>query len=338
MSLSRQDWIKILLGITVSVISLTVILYFIDLDRVIAALRVADYRFVALLFVVSLFWTVVRAAAWRTLLQEQAKFLDVYLAINEGYLLNNVLPLRLGEVGRAFLLARKAGLSFVHVMSTVIIERGIDLGFAAGLLLVTLPFVVGTDFAAGAALVAGGLVVGGLLALHLLARNRQRAQGWIAQLAERLPLLQRVAGERQMEAFFDGLAALVDGRRFARVMLWMTLNWGIGLLQYYLLLRAFFPDVRLLWAAFTLAVLAMGVAAPSSPGAVGVLEAAMMAALLAFGLDRNTALAAALMAHLTNYIQTGIIGSYGLLRDGLSLGSVFRDVRKISPASPQKGG
>jgi uncharacterized protein (TIRG00374 family) len=338
MALSRQDWLKILLGITVSVVSLAVILYFIDLQRVAAALRLADYRYIALLFLASLAWLGVRALAWRTLLQEQASFRDVFLALNEGYLLNNVLPLRLGEVGRAFLLARKAGLGFVQVMSTVIIERAMDLGFAAGLLLATLPFVVGTDLAAGAALVAGGLVLGGLLTLHLLARNRDRATVWITRLAERLPVLQRFTGGHTLGAFFDGLAALVDARRFARVLLLMALNWGIGLLQYYLLLQAFFPEVRLLWAAFTLAVLAMGIAAPSSPGAVGVMEAAIMAALLAFGLDRNTALAAALMAHLANYAITGIIGAYALLRDGLSLGAVFRDVRKISPAAPSKGG
>lgn len=336
MSLSKQDWWKILLGVAISALAVAIILYVIDFERLIEALRLADYRYVALLIVSTFAWLLLRAVVWRTLLEEKASFREVFLTLNEGYLLNNVLPLRLGEVGRAFLLGRKAGLGFLQVMSTVVVERSLDLGFAAGLLLVTLPFVVGTDFAGQAAVIAGTLVASGLLTLHLLARNREWALRQFQRLSERLPFLQKL-GRRQLDAFFDGLAALTDARRFARVLALMAANWGLALVQFYVLLRAFFPEAQPLWAGFTLAVMAMGVAAPSSPGAVGVLEGAVMAALAAFNVDPSAALAAAITAHLTNYLLTGVIGAYALARDGLSLGSIFRDVRKISPAAEQEG-
>jgi uncharacterized membrane protein YbhN (UPF0104 family) len=103
-------------------------------------------------------------------------------------------------------------------------------------------------------------------------------------------------------------------------------------------MRAFFPEARLVWATLTLGVMAMGIAIPSSPGAVGVLEIAIMGALSVFGVDPSTALAAALTAHLTNYLVTGLIGAYAFLKDGLSLAGVFRDVRNISPSSPDEAG
>jgi uncharacterized protein (TIRG00374 family) len=334
MSLTRQDWRKILPGIAVSLLALAVIFYWVDFQRLGQALQLADYGYIALLFLISLVWIGVRGLVWRALLQEQASYSQVFLTLNEGYLLNNLLPFRLGEVGRAFLLGRKANLEFLQVVSTVLIERAMDVAFAAGLLLTTLPFVVGGGLAREAAISAGALVLAGLFGLHLLARNQAWTSRQFEALSVRLPILRRFIGAQQLDAFFAGLAALVDGQRFLKALFLMTLNWAIAVGQFYVLLRAFFPQARLLWAPFTVSVMALGIAAPSSPGAVGVLELAIMGALSAFKLDASTALAAALTAHLTNYLITGVIGAFALLKDGLTLSGVFREVRQISPPKP----
>ncbi|OGO33873.1 MAG: hypothetical protein A2W35_01050 [Chloroflexi bacterium RBG_16_57_11] len=174
--------------------------------------------------------------------------------------------------------------------------------------------------------------------LHLLARNQSWANLQYEHWSQRLPAMRKLLKPGQLEALFEGLVVLVDGRRFLRVLLLMILNWGIAILQFYILLRAFFPQAELVWAMLTLGVMAMGVAVPSSPGAVGVLEISIMGALSVFGVDASTALAAALTAHLTNYLVTGLIGAYAFLKDGLSLTGVFRDVRKISPSSTEETG
>jgi hypothetical protein len=333
---TRQDWRKVIPGILISLLALAAIFYLVDLEQLLASLRLADPRFIILLFATTLLWIFLRSVVWRTLLQERAPLGMVFLTLNQGYVLNNLLPFRLGEVGRAFLLSRKAHLGFLQVFSTVLIERAMDVALAAGVLLVSLPFVVGGNFAWQAAILTGGLVLLGLGLLHLLARN----QGWARTQYERwsqgVPWVSKALKPAQFEAFFEGLAALVDGRRFARVLLWMLLNWGVAVAQFYLLMRAFFPQAELVWATLTLGVMALGVAVPSSPGAVGVLEIAIMGALSVFGVDPSTALAAALTAHLTNYLLTGLIGAYAFLKDGLSLAGVFRDVRQISSTPPQE--
>jgi hypothetical protein len=131
-------------------------------------------------------------------------------------------------------------------------------------------------------------------------------------------------------AFFSGLEALTDARRFLLTILLMALNWGIALLQFFVLLRAFFPGAQLLWAAFVLGVMSLGIAAPSSPGAIGVMEIAIVGALSAFKIDPSTSLAAALTAHFTNYFVTGIFGLYALAHDGLTLTGLYRDVSQVS--------
>jgi uncharacterized protein (TIRG00374 family) len=305
-----------------------VVFYFADLGKMGRALLSADLRYVAAAFLLSIVWLTVRAQVWYTLLQARARFGQVFVTISEGYLLNNLLPFRLGEVGRAFLLSHKAKLDFWQVMSTILVERILDLALATGLLLATLPFVVGASWAQQAAWVAGILVVVGLGGLVLLARQRRWAEGVFNQLARRVPLLGRI-GAGRVGAFFEGLEILAHGRTFLVALGWISLNWGLAILEYYVLMLAFFPQGKFLWAAFSLGVVSLGVAAPSSPGAVGVMELALVGALAVFQLDPSTSLAFALSAHLLNYLLTGVIGAFALAREGESLASLYRRIRHL---------
>jgi uncharacterized protein (TIRG00374 family) len=167
----------------------------------------------------------------------------------------------------------------------------------------------------------------GLVFLYLLARRRDQALALFERLSVRWSLLNRLGG-RVLPAFLNGLGVLNNFSQFARGALWIMLNWVIALGQYYLLLQAFFPGARPLWAGFSLGVAAIGIAVPSSPGSVGVMEASLVGALSVFGLDPSVALAFALTAHLLHYFTTGVIGAYALVKDGESLSGLYRRVRE----------
>jgi hypothetical protein len=234
----------------------------------------------------------------------------------------------LGEVGRSYLLARKSNLDFWQVVSTVIVERLMDLALAAGLLLSTLPFVVGATWARQAAILVGLIVILGFAGLYLLARSQERAMRLIERLGARWPVILRLSGKR-LTSFFAGLNVITDGARFLKAVAWMLLNWLVAISQYTMMVNAFFPGTRLLWAAFSLAVAAVGIAAPSSPGALGVLELSIVGALSLFGLDASVALALAITIHLVQYLITGILGAIGLAKDGESLIQIYRRVRGL---------
>jgi hypothetical protein len=271
-------------------------------------------------------WLLVRAAAWRTLLQQRVSISDAFFALCEGYLMNNVLPFRLGEVGRAYLVGRRANLGFWQVLPTIIIERAIDVALGVGLFISMLPFVVGVEQAPLASLITGILVVCGLGFLYALARYRSAVEQLIENAGQRWPWLQRLLGQR-VSAFLDGLAIMANLGLFLRSLSWMLLNWGMGILQFYFYVRAFFPQGELLWAAFILGALALGISAPSTPGSLGVYEGTLVAALALFVDDPSQSLAMALTAHAIQYIVTGIPGIYGLYRDGESLSSLYQKAR-----------
>ena len=312
----------------ISLLSLAVVFYFADLRQLRDALKLADYRLVLVGLVGSLLWLAVRGLAWRALLKQSASFSQVFLSLNEGYLLNNFLPFRLGEVGRAFLLARKAGLDFWRVISSILIERSLDLFLAAGLLFSTLPLVAGASWARQAAIIVGIAVLAGMVVLYLLALNRDWALRLFDRLAGRWSLLKRLGG-KILPAFLSGLSILTEGLQFVRAAGLMILDWMLALLQYYLLMRAFLPEAKPLWVAFSLGVTALGIAIPSSPGAVGVMELSLVGALSIFGLNPSTALAFALTSHFIQYLTTGVIGIYALAKDGESLAGLYHRVRGI---------
>jgi uncharacterized protein (TIRG00374 family) len=284
-------------------------------------------------------WLIVRGKVWRTLLQNKATYKDAFITVNEGYLLNNILPFRLGELGRAFLIGRKAHIDFWQVIPSILIERSLDLAIAVGLFMSTLPFVIGISWARQAAIAIGIVVLLALGGIYILARNRERVMSWIERLGERWRLVKKLTG-RRVVAFFDGLGIITDGKLFLAALGWEGLDWLISILQYYLFLRTFFSAPQLLWVIFALGVGALGIAAPSSPGAIGVFEAVLVGALVIFGLDASPATAFALSLHFANYLLTGLIGGYGLYKDGESLSGLYSRLGRMKSeegAPPQEG-
>ena len=312
-------------GAVVSVLLIAAILYFVDLSKVIAAIRSADYRFLAIAAVLSLAWMFVRAMVWRTLLQERASYRDVLMSLGEGYLLNSILPFRLGEIGRAFMLSRKSKLAFAEILPTIIIERVVDIGYTAGLFLAALPFVAGAAGAGRIGLVIGAIVVVGLVGMYIVARNDAWALGVFHRLSARWPVVQRVGGSI-LEPFLTGLTVLTNGWVFARFLFWMTLNWAVATLNYYLVIRAFFPQTQLTWAMFGLGAAAFGGAVPSLPGAVGTFEGAFGGALTLLTGDQSTSLAVALVARFLNYLASFSFGGFALAQEGESLSTIYRQL------------
>jgi uncharacterized protein (TIRG00374 family) len=318
-------------GAVISLLLIAAILYFVDLRAMVDAIRNANYTLLAIGTVLGFVWMAVRAIAWRTLLRNRASYQDVFFTVGEGYLLNNFLPFRLGEIGRAFLLSRKSDLHFMEILPTIVIERAMDLGFSAVILLAAIPFVVGAEGAEQIGIIVGIVILAAFVILYLMARYNQWALDLFHRLSARWPVLQR-AGGSFLESFFLGLGVLKDGWLFVRFLFWMTVNWGIAVISYTLIIRAFFPQAQLVWGMFGLGVGAFGNAIPALPGAVGTLEGAFggAATLLAGPGSESRALAFALTVRFYNYLNSAVVGGIGLLREGQTLSGIYEQLKNLS--------
>nr|BAL57495.1 hypothetical conserved protein [uncultured Chloroflexota bacterium] len=315
-------------GTAISLILLLLILRTVDLPKTLQALRQANGLWLGLAFLISPIWLAVRAAVWRTLLRNRPAYVDVLLSAGEGYLLNNFLPFRLGEVGRALLLSRKSALSMSAILPTILIERIVDLGFAALFLLAALPFALESRGARAIGLLVAGLVLGGLFGLAILARFQGQAVRLFERLTLRWPVLQR-GGGKALASFLSGLSVINEGRVFLPFLSWMILNWLIAWVAYFIMVRAYFPQAQPFWGMLGLGAAALGGAIPSLPGALGTFEGAFGGALALLGGDASTALAVALTARLYNYFNSLLFGIPGMVRDGESLPHLYAQLRAL---------
>ncbi len=313
-------------GLLISLVAIIVVANVINFRDLLSALRSFRPLYLALLVIFTVMFLLGRGMASKTLLEDKVTFKQAFFAINAGYLLNNLFPLRAGEVGRAVLLGQTSGLGVMHVLSTIVIERAFDLAIAAGLLLSTLPLALEMDWARPVAMLTLVLVVAMIAAMFFAARYRETVQRWGHWLGKRIPLVDRYIVP-QLDSLLRGMSVLVQPRRFLISLFWILFTWVLAVMSYYVMLLSLKPDAPLWWAAFIDAVLAMGIAVPSAPGALGVFEAAIVGAMSILGFTPEAGLAYAVIIHFQQWIITAALGIYGLVSQGKSLTTFFKDLR-----------
>ncbi len=320
-----------LVGLVVSLAALALAFRGVRVAEMLAALRRANYLYVALAVGLNLLGLYARAMSWYVILGAQVPYRRAFAALNEGYLLNNVLPLRLGEVGRAYLVSRGQAFSTSQALSSVLVERMIDLCMILGLLGVFVPLVAGLDWARQAAVTWVAFTALALVGLFWLARSRALVLRLFGRVADRLPNLKLQRWEGQLGAFIDGMSALRNGRRFAGAALCSGLAWllaGAGNSVLLLALPIQLDTSVVVAGFFALVVCGLGAALPSAPASAGVFELSVVAALSAFHVESSLALSYALAYHLVFFGLTSGLGALALTREGESLAHLARAVQE----------
>jgi glycosyltransferase 2 family protein len=265
---------------------------------------------------------VLRAERWRSLFLPSSRppFRETLAALLVAYFFNNLLPLRPGEVARVLWLRRYADTSAAESGVTVIVERAYDILALLLLLFVVAPFLPEVSWLDAAAVLAAVFAVLLAAAIVVVAVWRERPVLWAARLASRvLPVAPERLDEIARNAAL-GLAGLHRPRIAAAVFGWTLLSWAALAGSNAALLAGF--DFGLSTEDVLLAGLLVAIATnlamvlPSSPGALGVFEAATVVALGAFGVDDSEALSYALVLHALNLLPYLALGAIVLRRAG----------------------
>lgn len=331
-----------LLGVIVSAAAVYAILSQVDLGLLRDALAEARYVYLIPTFILLLAGQITRAARWRALLNGGLGLGRSFRILNISYLVNGVLPFRLGEVARMYLAARTDPPVRVFTSaSTIIVERLLDLLAvlvmlgAALALSPTLP----PEYRSAAAVGVVTLIVG-FGVLIILANRRNQAHALLALVGRILPapLLRRITG--WFDSFLDGLLPLSRPAMMARVVFWTAVSWGFSVAAGYVLMFAFFD--RASWAATFLyiAAAAFAIAVPAVPGNIGTYEWAVMLALSALGYGEPTSpvlVSFAVVVHGVNLALYAVFGAVGIVQEGVTLGHLARAAGHLnrSEAAPQ---
>jgi uncharacterized protein (TIRG00374 family) len=316
-----RGW-KIALGLAVSAVALWVTLRHVDREGFVRAVASARPAWLALALGAFVAMFALRAARWAVLLGG-TPFWPTFHALNIGYLMNGTLPLRVGEVGRAYAVSQRTGVGMARALSSVVVERVMDLAavvllFAGFASRVPMP----EAFSRAASLGAVSVVVAVVAGAALVAK----AAAFEALLRPRLPK----GGEgvarawKRFHELCDGVRAVGSGRRLGLVLALSVAIWAVTILVAYLAMAAFLPpDADA--AGLMVVVANLGGALPSAPGGLGVVQGfAQMALVVPFHLPEDRALAFVFVWSLGAQLTSIALGVVGLARLGLSLGQARR--------------
>jgi uncharacterized protein (TIRG00374 family) len=303
---SRQIW----LGLGGTVLFLALFFWQTDLREFLNAMRDADYRWAALGVMLWFVAAWPRSLRWKLILRplRPLPVVILYPVLIIGYMTNNLLPARLGELVRAYILGERYALSKAAVLGTVVVERVAD-----GLTLVALMAVAGAFIGLGSAvgllaMAMAALFVVAFLILVVAMMKRDAAEKAIKALCQPLPRPWQGKVLQLADAFLDGLMALRSPWALVGVMATGGVAWALEAAMYFVVGRGFgiqggFATFLVLTGAANLAI-----AVPSSAGGVGPFEWASQQVMVGAGVARGVASAYAVALHGLLLVPVIVVG------------------------------
>ncbi|MGH2955812.1 MAG: lysylphosphatidylglycerol synthase transmembrane domain-containing protein [Solirubrobacterales bacterium] len=302
----------IAIGIAISIACAFIALEKISLDQVWQSLSGAHYFWVIPSTLVGLLPVLVlRAYRWRILFDdpETVPVRESFAAINIGLMFGNLLPSRAGEIPRVFALRRTTGLSAFEIGSTVVVERLLDTFVLAIFGAALWPLFPEETWIRVLGIVCVGVIVGFLALLAAAAIFRERLTALVLGGLRRLP---RVSDERALSvqrSLAAGSAILLRPRRLLEALGLTVLVWAMGVLAIWLLFPAFGLEISGSAPWLILVANAFAITLPSGPAGIGVFEASIQAALIAYGISASSALSYAVVLHAINFVPIMLIGA-----------------------------
>jgi uncharacterized protein (TIRG00374 family) len=311
MRISRGALLRGTLGIAISVFAIYVLVNSVNIDAALQVLKTASPAWIAVMFVTALIDIGARGARWRVLLAPIAPlpYRRVLGYTYIGYLANNVLPARLGELYRSHALGEGEGVSRPTVLGTVVVERVVDTVMvvaiaAIAVLVLSVRGVMTSAVLLGLAFVALLVIV---LGLGIVAHRLPGADRVTAIIARRPRLLELARRLR------DGLAVAQHPRVVALALVFSALAWTASTATFLVAGQAVGVQLSVAQAALITSGVALVSIVPSGPGYVGTFELTVVAIADGLGIPRDPAFALGLLVHIVVLLITSVGGVIAML-------------------------
>jgi uncharacterized protein (TIRG00374 family) len=338
-----RDW-RLLLGVAITLVAFGFAVRGIPLSDVVDAMKDTDLLILLGLSIPAYLGAVIfRGLRWRHLTNPIAPLSRGLLArgVTIGFMVNNLVPLRIGEVVRAWYVSRESGVSASALFGTVVLERVIDVVAVVLLALAALSF-AGAGSEESSFLSSGAILLlpAGLVPLLVLILLRVAPEAsvklalWFLQ-----PFPQRFSEtvEDLLRNFTQGLGALSGGRHlfwiaFHSAMIWIVFS----MIPMLAGLLAFGIDLGSLMQMAIVSYIALGavgvaVAVPSAPGFFGTYQLAFKTVLVQFGVASATALALGLVVWFVFWLTLTAAGFVVMRIGGTRLSDLTRGASEPTP-------
>jgi uncharacterized protein (TIRG00374 family) len=261
-----------------------------------------------------------RAFLWQALLNRKKKipWSSAFQSILIGYMGNNVLPLRMGELMRAYAVGKKEALSKSLALASIVLERFFDLLSLLiffGVLLLAMP---STKWLFTSGLLVFLFLISMMILLHFLASDTGRFVSLVMKPLGSLPGGLAEKAHRITRSFTEGLTLIKGAPQVVRAVFLSLLTWLLMTLSFYFCMNAFEMALPFTAPLLLVVVLNIGIMIPSSPGFIGIFQYLCILSLSFFDIPKESALAFSVVLHATQYLPVTLLGWFFWAREDLT--------------------
>ncbi|MDH3974098.1 MAG: flippase-like domain-containing protein [Deltaproteobacteria bacterium] len=320
--------IKVWLGIGISAFFIWLTLREVDFSVLRVAIKKANHLYLIPTVIVILFQFYLRAVRWGYLMEpvKNIRQLSLFSATSIGYMANNILPARIGELAKAYAIAKKEKVSFSSSFATIIIERLLDL-FSLFIIMLAVMYII--TFPEGKSetesLIKKGtigvFIVFTMMTAVIIFFKREKAffKKMIFTIIKPLSLKLADKANHFLDSFSDALSVLGKEKHLGMILIYSAVIWLLSALPIYLLLLSFGYNLPFSISFFILVLIGIAVSIPSAPGFIGTFHFACAKGLELFNVPGEEAISVAIILHAINFFPITLIGFFFLWKDNLSL-------------------
>ena len=319
--------LNLILGILISCVMLYLVFRRIDFTEFVHHVMSAKLGYLLLNLFLGTMLLVLRSYRWKMMLKEYRDFelQNFFKSTVMGLFFNTVLPFRVGDIFQGYILAKKTLLPKSLTLSTVLLERFIDLFppilfLIIGSFFVVLPKQISLRISV---LVLVGLV----LAFVLVLKYKNFLLSRLIFYSEKVSILKKIVGV--LEKFFSAIENISSISVLYKIILLTFLLWSGYSIGMVLICYSLNIDLPSVWAGFLIqAITALSVVIPSSPGYVGSWEFMGSLSLIIFKIDKTKAASFAVVSHFIGMLPIISLGLFFLLQETSLLKSFKKDYDK----------
>jgi glycosyltransferase 2 family protein len=334
---TTSNFWKIFIGFGLSIIAIIVILTTVDFSLLSQTISQADWRWLILSSFIMATSYFLRAWRWKNLLlyEPTPPFMPRYKAVQLGFFINSILPLRIGELARPMILRQLTGVPYSVGLASIFTERIAD-GYTLFSYLILLAIISNSNSFASLGMGTGALVLtlGGSILIVLLWANGKRTARFVRIVIHRFSPRLAVKAEEALNLFSESLPLWRSPLRILQVYGKSLLVWAVIALTVIPVAIGYgiIDRMTILSPLWIMVFTVTGVAIPSMPANIGIFELSAASGLIIAvpGTDWSAAIGFGLLLHIAQLVPVYIVGLFLLWRGniGFTNAIIMRETTK----------
>jgi uncharacterized protein (TIRG00374 family) len=341
---NKKNTIRIGMSLAVGILLLIVLVWWTGIDKIGAAIGSASPLWLAVAALVILPAYILRAIRWKLLLlpvKKNIRVSNTFWSTAVGFMVNTLIPIRLGEFVRAYTLGEKEGTGFASGLSSIVVERTLDLIGLLSIGIVTM-FLVSAQADLSSIVVniftAVAVFIVVILAVIIVGiRKEDLIIRLLTRITSKIPLIKKYTTRIAdfASSLIKGLQGLSQNPKMFAANISLTwILWLIYTSATYFTFTAFNYPLSFAAAILGGALMSLSHILPATPGYVGSYEAFWAVIFLALGVPENLLLATALISHLVGLLPIVILGCISIVWLGVSFEEIFTLKKYVAATKP----